>query len=169
MNAAPQSVQIDPAQDSRGFRNCLGRFATGVTVITTMTDDGQKVGITANSFAAVSLDPALVLWSPAKSARRHDVFAEATHFAVHILHEDQADIANGFVKEANAFDALDVALNARGTPIIANTLACFECTTHDTIDAGDHTIILGQVHACHQMEGSPLIFASGAYGSLAKT
>ncbi|MGB0799466.1 MAG: flavin reductase family protein, partial [Planktomarina sp.] len=87
---APTRVMQDClTSDGQALRGAFGRFATGVTVITTQDATGDPVGITANSFASVSLDPALLLWSPAKSAGRHDVFVNASHFAVHILCDDQ--------------------------------------------------------------------------------
>ncbi|MEM6307615.1 MAG: flavin reductase family protein [Pseudomonadota bacterium] len=153
--------------DIRTFRTALGGFTTGVCVITTATGDGQIVGITANSFASVSLTPPLVLWSPAKSSRRHDVFAEAPHFAIHVLATDQEHIASGFVKEANAFSGFDWGRNAHGVPVIKGCVSRFECNTHTTYPGGDHTIIIGAVDRFSQNDISPLVFAKGKYTGLA--
>ncbi len=156
-------TRITPTADPKGFRNALGRFATGVTVVTCHGPDGP-IGITANSFASVSLDPPLVLWSPAKSSSRHDIFVGAKSFAIHVMSDDQADICTGFVKNWSAFDGLDWSTNVDGTPLINGCLARFECTQEVCHDAGDHTIIIGRVTAAEIGSGNPLIFASGQYG-----
>ncbi|MGB1236313.1 MAG: flavin reductase family protein [Planktomarina sp.] len=158
---------MDGAFDTRAFRNALGGFPTGVCVVTTATPDGQRVGITANSFASVSLDPPLVLWSPAKSSRRHEVYVEAKHFAIHILGKEQGDIANGFVREANAFKDLDVANNVHGVPLIEGCVARFECLTDALHDAGDHTLIIGAVQNFSTNDVDPLAFVKGRYAGLA--
>ncbi|MEO0357529.1 MAG: flavin reductase family protein [Pseudomonadota bacterium] len=154
------------AFNTRAFRDACGGFTTGVCVITTATADGQVVGITANSFASISLDPALVMWSPAKTSRRHDVFAEARHFAIHILAADQRAVADGFVREANAFTGLTWDKSANGTPLIDGCVTRFECDTHAAHDAGDHTIILGAVTAFTSAPIAPLVFAQGKYADL---
>lgn len=166
-DGGPAMTRLIPGPETaRAFRDALGTFATGVTVITTRTPQGP-LGITANSFASVSLDPPLVLWSPAKSARRHDAFVEAETFAVHVLGAEQAAIGNAFVRDGAAFQGLEVANLDTGTPLIAGCLACFECRRFATHDAGDHTIILGEVLAIETREGEPLVFARGRYGSFA--
>jgi flavin reductase (DIM6/NTAB) family NADH-FMN oxidoreductase RutF len=146
----------------RAFRDALGRFATGVTVVTCEGDG--PLGITANSFTSVSLDPPLVLWSPARSSRRFNAFVEAEHFAVHVMGEEQADIALGFAMEGDAFDGLSVARNEEGVPIIHGCLARFECRTHARHDGGDHEIVVGAVLRASSSGGAPLIFAGGSYG-----
>lgn len=157
-------TRIIPAEDPKGFRNALGQFATGVTVVTCAGPDGTPIGITANSFASVSLDPALVLWSPAKSSSRHDLFVGAQNFAIHIMSATQTEICGGFVKNWSAFETLDWSADSNGTPLIDGCLARFECTQETCHDAGDHTIIIGRVHAAEMSTGDPLIFASGQYG-----
>ena len=151
----------------RALRSAFGQFGTGVCVITTCTPEQQLVGITANSFSSVSLDPPLVLWCPAKSARRFECYSEAQHYAVHVLASDQAHIANGFVREANAFADLDLTQNAHGVPLLEGCLARFECEMDALHDAGDHAIIVGRVHAAHIGDGTPLMFQSGAYKEFA--
>lgn len=146
----------------RALRDALGRFATGVTVVTCEADG--PLGITANSFTSVSLDPPLVLWSPARVSRRFAAFAGAKHFAVHVMDEDQAEIALGFAMKGDAFDGLSAARNAEGVPIIHGCLARFECRTHACHDGGDHEIVVGSVLRASAREGSPLIFLGGTYG-----
>ena len=165
MTFLEKPMPFNPTDDPRAFRNALGRFATGITVVTIMTEQGP-VGITANSFTSVSLDPALVLWSPAKGSRRHDLFVGATHFAVHVLAADQRAICDGFTTAWNAFDDLNVIRNPENVPIIQGCLPVFECRTSNLVDAGDHTLILGEVYAAAEREGDALIFASGKYASL---
>ncbi len=157
------STFVPGQDDSRAFRDALGRFATGVTVITTMTDKGP-IGITANSFASVSLDPPLVLWSPARTSRRFAAFAEAQRFAIHVLAADQPDVCNRFAKDGYDFDGLDWVSGAAETPLIRNCLARFECTQHATHDGGDHLIIIGRVEAAEFCDGEPLLFSRGAFG-----
>ncbi len=150
-------------ETSRELRGALGRFATGVTVITTATEDGP-LGITANSFASVSLEPPLVLWSPARFSRRFEAFAGAEHFAIHVLGEEQRAIGAGFSAAGDAFDGLPHGTNPEGCPVIDGCLARFECRAHARHDGGDHDIVVGRVLRASSREGRPLIFASGSYG-----
>ena len=157
-----------PDADARAFRTTLGSFATGVTVVTTGTVEGP-VGITANSFASVSLDPPLVLWSPAKSSTRYGVFAAAEHFAIHVIGAEQKPVADAFTKARDAFDGLDWAYDPTGTPLINGTLARFLCRTEARHDAGDHLIVVGRVLAATCQDGLPLVFQGGAYGRFVGT
>ncbi|MDJ1007312.1 MAG: flavin reductase family protein [Paracoccaceae bacterium] len=157
-------TRFQPGPESqRAYRDALGSFATGVTVVTTRTSQGP-VGITANSFASVSLDPALVLWSPAKSSRRHDAFAGAQSFAIHVLDAAQGAVAEAFVKDGAPFDRVAVRNVATGIPLLDDCLAVFECRRHAAHDAGDHTIIVGEVIAAETRPGEPLLFVQGKYG-----
>lgn len=157
-------TELTPGPDhTRSLRDALGRFATGVTVVTTHGPKGA-VGLTANSFAAVSLDPALVLWSPAKSSRRFAAFAQARFFAIHVLAEDQMDLCRHFTQADNHFTGLDMTTSAEGMPLIGGTLARFECAAEATHDAGDHLIIIGRVLRARFRDGAPLIFSRGHYG-----
>lgn len=155
---------FDPADDQRAFRDALGSFATGVTVITAMTKDGP-VGITANSFASVSLDPPLVLWMPAKTSNRLDDFQSAEHYAIHVLDGHQQQVCDGFTRHKDAFSGLDWGLDDRGVPDIRGCLARFECAHHQTHDAGDHFIILGRVVRASYRTGLPLLFQGGRFVS----
>ena len=156
---------FDPTTDPKAFRNALGAYATGVTVVTVASDDGP-IGITANSFASVSLDPPLVLWSPSKSSSRFKYFSGAPHFAIHVLDAHQHDLCNGFVKDRSAFDGLDWVAGDHDVPHIRGCLARFECTLAAEHDAGDHTIIVGRVTGASVRDGSPLMFQAGQFVSL---
>ncbi len=157
-------TRFTPGPDTaRAFRNALGQFATGVTVVTCRTSEGP-LGITANSFAAVSLDPPLVLWSPARASRRFAAFESAEHFAIHVLGDHQHPICNGFAREGEGFDGFEWHDSANGVPLIDGCLARFECVRHAIHDGGDHAIIVGLVTAATMTEGTPLLFSRGTYG-----
>ncbi|MEO0485195.1 MAG: flavin reductase family protein [Pseudomonadota bacterium] len=151
------------SETARAFRNALGRFATGVTVVTTASDEGP-MGFTANSFASVSLDPPLVMWCPARSSSRFDAYTSGKAFAIHVLREDQQAISNAFVKDHDAFDGLDWTTAADGTPLINDAIARFYCDAHAYHDGGDHVIAVGRVREVFTRPGAPLSFYSGAYG-----
>lgn len=161
-----QTDFIPGPETARSFRDALGRYSTGVTVVTTHGPQGP-VGVTANSFAAVSLDPPLVLWSPAKSSRRCRAFTEATDFSIHVLAADQIDICRHFTQPDDHFSGLDVTLSPEGTPLIQGVLARFDCRTETTHDAGDHIIVIGRVLRAFHRAGAPLVFSQGRYGTFA--
>ena len=158
-----QSITPGP-ETSRAFRDALGRFATGVTVVTTDSEIGP-LGITANSFAAVSLDPPLVLWSPARFSRRFDAFAGASHFAIHVMGEGQQDLGTRFASDGTAFAGLDWELNDQRVPLINGCLARFECKTVATHPGGDHCIVVAEVTRASWRAGSPLVFSQGQFGN----
>ena len=153
-----------PGPDTaRQFRDALGCYGTGVTVVTVQSDRGP-LGMTANSFASLSLDPPLVLWAPAKASRRFQSFTTAPHFAIHIMGEDQHDLARHFSQQGERFDEVDWQPSSRNVPILAGCLARFECSLTATHDAGDHTIIIGHVDHVTFRAGKGLIFKQGQYG-----
>lgn len=156
-----------PGPDTaRSFRDALGCFATGVTVVTTATPEGP-LAITANSFTSVSLDPPLVLWCAARRSLRHAPFAEARRYAIHVIGEDQQALAARFARSGDDFSALDWAPDDHGTPILAGCLARFDCTAHARHPGGDHSILVGQVrHAMHR-PGKGLIYKRGQFGGFA--
>jgi flavin reductase (DIM6/NTAB) family NADH-FMN oxidoreductase RutF len=154
-----------PQDDPRAYRDALGAFATGVTVITTHSVDGP-VGITANSFASVSLDPPLVLWSPAKVSKRFDLFIDAPHFAIHVLDGHQQQLCDSFTRDKSAFDGLDWMADQNNTPLIRGCLARFECKLEVAHDAGDHVILIGRVERAAFRSGLPLLFQAGRFVSL---
>ncbi|MES2845382.1 MAG: flavin reductase family protein [Pseudomonadota bacterium] len=154
---------IPDTGNTRALRDALGRFATGVVVVTIATPQGP-MGFTANSFAAVSLDPALVLWSPARSSSRFALFANAPLFGIHVLAEDQADLSARFVRGGAGFDGLPTDTTPEGIPVLPGVLARFDCARHAAHDGGDHLIILGRVLRAAFGDGAPLVFSQGGYG-----
>ncbi|MFZ5964798.1 flavin reductase family protein [Thalassococcus sp. BH17M4-6] len=164
--SAPEH-DFDPAtENSRAFRDALGRFGTGVTVITCATPDGP-LGITANSFASVSLDPPLVLWAPAKGSSRYPFYAAADHFAIHVMGAEQSALCDGFARSGDAFDRFDWHESAKGVPLLGGCLSRFECTKTAEHDGGDHTIIVARVTRVATRDGDPLLFFGGGYGGFA--
>jgi len=151
--------------NSRAFRDALGQFATGVTIITTQTETGP-LGMTANSFSSVSLDPALVLWSCAKSASRYAPFVAAERFCINVLGEAQGDVAMHFAKDGLAFS--EDADFVDGFWHIKNAAARFACTQYAVYEGGDHSIILGQVTQVTLGSAAPLVFHSGTFGGFAR-
>jgi flavin reductase (DIM6/NTAB) family NADH-FMN oxidoreductase RutF len=147
----------------REFRDALGRFATGVTVVTTITDEGP-VGITANSFSSVSLDPPIVLWSIGRHSRRFPAFERCERFAVHVLGADQIDLSRRFARSGDAFTGLEHDRNEHGVPLLRGCLSRFECERFAAHDGGDHVIMVARVNAASLANGEPLLFAAGGYG-----
>lgn len=162
-------VSFSPeAGNARQLRDAFGRFATGVTVVTAASEDGP-VGIVVNSFSSVSLDPALVLWAPAKTSRRFRYFEAAEHYAIHVLSADQAELCQGFGKDAHAFGDIAHQLNAQGVPLIEDCLARFECTKTAAYDGGDHMIVVGRVDQAEMRDGDALTFYAGKFGLATQT
>ena len=159
----PAEGIVPDAGNARLFRDALGRFATGVTVVTIMGPDGP-MGFTANSFASLSLDPPLVLWSPAKSSSRFPFFASAEHYAVHVLSHAQAAWPTRFARSGEGFAGLDWRPNGEGVPVLPGVLARFDCRRQAAHDGGDHVIIVGKVLRLALEEGEPLVFAKGRFG-----
>lgn len=153
-----------PEGDPRAFRLALGSFATGVTVVTARDPQGEPVGITANSFASVSLDPPLVLWSPARRSSRFAAFAAAESFAVHVLSQRQQAVCDAFVRAQGGFDAVPWTEGPEELPLLDGCLARFLCRREAMLDGGDHVILLGRVWAAERREGAPLVFQAGRYG-----
>lgn len=160
----PDATPFDPATDATRFRAALGSFVTGVTVVTTDTPEGP-VGIVANSFASVSLDPPLVLWCPAKSSKRFEHFAGARRYAIHVLSTDQQDICQKVIEAKTAISQISTTSSHCGIPLIEGAVASFECTLEANHDAGDHLIVVGRVTKTHHRGGTPLVFLNGSYGS----
>lgn len=167
MQNADHTVTFAPdSENTRLLRDAFGRFATGVTVVTTNSEDGP-VGITANSFSSVSLEPPLVLWMPDKGSRRFRYFETAEHYAIHVLSHEQAEICNGFVRNAHAFEQLTYKTGDNGVPLIENCLARFECSRFAAYEGGDHLIVLGRVMQAEMRTGDALTFFSGKLGQIA--
>jgi len=166
MQSPNQPTVFSPdAGSSRQLRDAFGKFATGITVITVPSDDGP-VAIVANSFSSVSLDPALVLWSVDRGARRFPYFEAADHYAIHVLAAEQSDVCTLAARDAHMLNDHPHHLNADGVPLIDHCLARFECRRVAAHDAGDHVIIVGQVQRTEMRDGQPLTFFAGQFGSV---
>ena len=147
------------------FREALGMFATGVTIVTARTMEGTFVGLTANSFNSVSLSPPLVLWSLARSAGAMAAFSAGSHYAINILSADQQDLAKQFaMRDNDRFAGVQFELGAGGAPLIAGAAATFECFNRSRYEEGDHVIFVGEVERCtHRVGASPLLFHGGKF------
>lgn len=154
-----------PQFGERELRDALGRFATGVTVVTTMTATGP-LGITANSFASVSLSPPLILWSPARKSRRFPAFEAASHFAVHVLSAGQRTLAEWFSGPSEGLGDLSHAPGIGDAPLFEGCTARFECRHEAGYDGGDHLIVVGEVLRLSQADLPPLIYHRGRYCGL---
>lgn len=146
------------------FRNALGAFATGVTIVTTTDSAGVPVGVTASSFNSVSLDPPLVLWSLAKSAQSRDAFCSSGHFAIHVLAESQEATSNRFARSGeDKFAGVDWSPGSIGSPVFDTYAAVFQCRTRYQYEGGDHIILVGEVVAYERRDEAPLLFHGGRY------
>ena len=153
--------------DPQAFRNALGSFVTGVTIVTTRDDDGRPVGLTANSFNSVSLDPPMVLWSLSLHSGSLPVFREAKTWAVHVLAAGQQDLSDRFARPGqDKFDGLDVGDGPEGAPLLDGCAARFGCRARFEYEGGDHAIFLGEVVDFERCDAEPLIYHSGQYGRL---
>jgi len=175
MNDAPKHpVGPDPASelasdhspiDPRDFRNALGTYATGVTIITSVGSDGKPYGITCNSFASVSLNPPLVLWSLVLYSSSLSAFQNATHFAVNVLGVSQQALANRFAKSSDdKFVGVEWTPGLGGAPLLGESVANFQCRSVNRYYGCDHVIFLGAVEAFAYNRNEPLLFAQGGYG-----
>ncbi len=150
--------------DGRHLRTALGRFATGVTIVTCVADDGAWVGLTANSFTGLSLAPPLVLWSLRTASPTLAAFAAAPRFAVNVLAEAQVDLSRRFAGPAeDRFVEGAWALGEHGSPVLAGCAAVFECEVASHQQAGDHRLFIGRVLGCTESALPPLVFQGGHY------
>lgn len=152
--------------DARAFRNVLGQFCTGITIITTV-DDGVPVGFACQSFAALSLDPPLVLFCPTKQSRSWQAIEASGKFCVNILAEDQKDVCARFgSREPDKFAGVDWEPSPLGSPILARSLAHIDCTVASVHDGGDHFVVFGAVQSLSdvpEVKPRPLLFYRGDY------
>lgn len=167
-------IPDDPeaAARARRFRDVLGLFCSGVTVVTSVSD-GEPVGMTCQSFSSVSLEPPLIMFSPAKTSRAWPLMRKAGYFCVNILADDQAEISHGMAtKGQDKFDGVDWTTAATGAPVLAGVLGYIDCTVHQVVEAGDHYIVIGRVKELsfgdRAGEGAPekidpLLFFRGKY------
>ena len=150
--------------DGKAFRQSLGKFATGVTVITCADAAGNPCGITANSFSSVSLTPPLVLWNISKISNSLDAYLQTEHFAINVLSAKQQALSVHFARsDHTTFTGVEHTLSDDGVPLLPDTIATFHCRTHQTHDCGDHFVIIGEVTAHQSSDADPLLFYSGAY------
>jgi flavin reductase (DIM6/NTAB) family NADH-FMN oxidoreductase RutF len=152
--------------DSRELRNALGRFATGVCIVTTRTGDGRHAALTINSFCSVSLDPPLVAWYLSDRAPSLPVFRDAEHFAVHVLSADQQPLAKHFATPADdKFTPLGerVQRGLGDVPVLVDALARFECSKSELATYGDHVMVLGHVERFSYGSEAPLLFHAGRF------
>lgn len=153
--------------DTRALRDALGAFATGVTIVTTRRSDGIDVGLTANSFSSVSLDPPMILWSLAKTSSNIEAFRASRRFAVHILSADQDALSAQFARKTDEkFQGVDVSRGNDDIPLLCDCAARFECRMAFQYDGGDHVIFVGEVEEFMHSDRAPLIFHGGRYGTL---
>ncbi len=153
-----------PTHDTLELRRAFGTFATGVTVVTTLGDAGEPVGFTANSFASVSLEPPLLLVCLAHGMRSFPSFAAASHFAVNILADDQQELSSTFAaRGADKFARTAWRPGATGSPLLDGVVAWFDCSVHQLLPAGDHSILIGRIQTFSHENRAPLGFCSGAY------
>ena len=158
---ASDSSSIDP----RDFRNALGTYATGVTIITAATPEGKPYGLTCNSFASVSLNPPLVLWSLLIYSQGMSIFQNASHFAVNVLGASQQALATKFANSStDRFAGVAWTPGLGNAPILADSVANFQCRAVNRYYGGDHVIFLGAVEAYAYNRQEPLLFARGGYG-----
>ncbi len=149
----------------RDFRDALGTYATGVTIITAAGADRKPYGITCNSFASVSLNPPLVLWSLVLYSSSLSVFQNASHFAVNVLGASQQKLADKFAKSSDdKFAGVEWTPGLGNAPLLADSVANFQCRAANRYYGGDHVIFLGAVEAYFYNRKEPLLFARGGYG-----
>jgi flavin reductase (DIM6/NTAB) family NADH-FMN oxidoreductase RutF len=162
---ANEFASDNSAIDPRDFRNALGTYATGVAIVTAMAADGKPYGVTCNSFASVSLNPPLVLWSLGTFSQGLAIFQNASHFTVNVLGTSQEALASQFAKSAiDKFTSVNWTPGLGNAPVIAGSVANFQCRAVNRYYGGDHVIFLGAVEAYSYNRNEPLLFARGGFG-----
>lgn len=159
-------MQKQESQDL--FKKILGNYPTGVTIVTTTTESGKPVGLTVSSFASVSLDPLMVLWSIDHGVSTLKEFTEGGKFAIHVLAEDQAELCRTFAsKNVDRFSSCDWKMSSNGLPIIDGAFGVLECTTFKAIEAGDHTVLIGDVkNLTVNEEKDPMLYHRRVFGPI---
>lgn len=164
---AEPAVPEAPALDTRRLRTALGRFTTGVTIVTCTDAAGEPVGLTVNSFSSLSLEPPLVLWSLRRESPSAAVFSAARHFAVNVLAESQVGVSRRFAaRRADRFAEGEWTRGLHGLPVLAGAAAVFECESASAQVAGDHLLFIGRVLACSDSAVAPLLFQAGHYRTI---
>jgi flavin reductase (DIM6/NTAB) family NADH-FMN oxidoreductase RutF len=154
--------------DARDFRTALGSFPTGVCLVTTLATEGRRVGLTANSFSSVSLDPPMVLWSLSRSASSASVFRDAEYFVINVLGESDQALSSHFAKSGpDKFAAFNERFmpGLGGAPVLQGAAATFECHSRHRYYGGDHIIVIGMVERYGYRDVKPLVFHRGAYAA----
>jgi len=166
--APREALHYQAGSDPRTLRDALGCFATGVTVVTTTDATGQPIGLTANSFSSVSLDPPLILFCLARSSSNLERFRQAEHFAINVLHIGQQPTSGAFARSnAERFEGVAWETWETGAPILSGALASFECVPHEVVEAGDHLVFIGRVtRARFEPRRDPLLYFRGKYRRL---
>ncbi len=149
------------------YKEVMGNYPTGVTIVTTKDGQGTPVGLTVNSFASVSLDPLMILWSIDHSVSSLDVFKNAEKFAVNILTGDQKDLCKTFAsKNIDRFENCHWKSSEHDLPVISDTFAVLQCETFKTIEAGDHTILIGKVLDIDKADKDPMLYHRRNFGPI---
>ena len=158
-----EPVSVDPDL----FRSVLGRFASGVTIVTAQDGEGRDHGMTVSAFCSVSLEPPLVLVSIGHDATMHPLVGQLEHFAVNILHSDQEALSRRFAsKDVQRFEGVGFTRGESGVALLDGVLGWLECRTESRHDAGDHTLLVGRVEAALAGDGRPLLYYRGGYAQL---
>jgi flavin reductase (DIM6/NTAB) family NADH-FMN oxidoreductase RutF len=149
------------------FKEVMGNYPTGVTVVTTVDESGTPLGLTVNSFASVSLDPMLILWSIDKRVSTYNIFIQTDKFAVHVLAGNQGDICSLFAtKGTDRFGSCEWKLSEHNLPVIAGTAGVLQCKTFKTVEAGDHMILIGEVIDIQSDNKAPLLYHKRKFGEI---
>lgn len=144
------------------YRHALGHFASGVAVVTTMSPQGEPLGLTISSFSALSLDPPLVMFALRHASRLHDAFTRARGFAVNVLSADQQDVMRRFSRPEDRFAGLRYEQGHDAAPLLAGAILWLECDLHSVLPGGDHSILIGAVRKASSFPGAPLLYWRGA-------
>lgn len=165
----PGEISDGRVFDKAAFRNALGSFVTGVTIVTTRDASGHPVGLTANSFNSVSLDPPMVLWSLARTATNAPAFRDAEYFAINVLAAGDEELSSDFARAGEdrfAKHPQRFGKGLAGIPVLQGAVASFECHSRQRYYGGDHIILIGVVERYLHTGGAPLVFSRGRYASL---
>lgn len=163
-NSTWGSVDLEP----RALRNLFGTYPTGVAIVTTRSAEGRSVGLTINSFASLSLDPPLILWSLVNHSPNLEVFRDCSHFAVNILSSEHEELARRFASPAVPDKFAEVAVHEtpEGLPVIEGAVATLVCAHDHSRHAGDHLLMIGRVVRTDSQAGTPLVFHAGRFTAL---
>ena len=155
----------EPQTDPLHFRNALGRFATGIAVVTMFVPEDGLLGVTINSFASVSLEPPLVLFSLAQDSQMLEPLLEQERFGISVLGSDQQRLSEQFAFEEHprSYEKADIDMDSGQTPLLVGALAVLDCRVRQVVEGGDHQIIIGEVESFEFREGDPLLYFQGRY------